>query len=82
MKLPNRFVLTIEGKLALVRNRALLVPMALPHLLAHLFAGNELEESTLKPFGLKVTVEQDTDGGDEAVDPLVDWTPDWGDHPV
>ncbi len=69
-RLPERFVLTIEGKLWNVHRRAVIAPNSLPHLLAEMLAGRECPTEVFEAFGLRVTIEQGTDQGDDGPDTL------------
>ena len=65
MSLPERFVIVIEGTMAKVRTRALIVPKELPHLFTQLLAGNIAAADAMKAHGLRVSVEEDRDQGEE-----------------
>ena len=71
MLLPERFYVTIQGELWDVRQRANIVPEALPRLLGMLFQGEVAAAHALTEFGLRVTIEEDTDQGDDGPDMLV-----------
>ena len=72
MELPERFVLTIEGKLWNVCRRNNVARGALPHLLSELLTGKHCHEAAdaLAAFGLRVTIEMGTDQGDDGPDEL------------
>lgn len=63
VKLPERFVLVIEGALARITTRAVIVPDSLPYLISRLLSGHPVAEDAFEAFGLRVTAEIDTDGG-------------------
>lgn len=70
MQLPERFVITISGKLWKVCERANLTPGELPSFLTHLLTGRDMDLSVFKAFGLRVEVETDTDQGEDGPDYL------------
>ena len=69
-RLPERFSLLIEGKLWNVRRRSGIVPNELPYAVGRLLNGDTAAVSTFEAHGLRVTVECDTDQGDDAPDGL------------
>lgn len=71
MQLPERFVITISGKLWKVCERANMTPGELPSFLTHLLTGHDMDLALFtKAFGLRVEVETDTDQGEDGPDYL------------
>lgn len=66
MRLPERFVITIEGTVAKVRSRHMITPTSLPHLLSEMLSGTDVPAAHFEAFGLRVSVEEDCDQGEEA----------------
>ncbi|MGV0964179.1 MAG: hypothetical protein ACOYBT_09845 [Polynucleobacter sp.] len=73
--LPERFVLTIEGKLYTALVRSNVVPRQLPDMLAALLTGRAIDLSAFAAFGLRVSVEEDTDQANDEPDVLA--VPTW-----
>ncbi|HEX8554292.1 MAG TPA: hypothetical protein VF695_06260 [Sphingomonas sp.] len=69
--IPERFVITLEGKLWNVRRRANIAPNELPHLLAELLKGVSGVEDAIRAHGIRLTLEEDSDQGDDGADDLV-----------
>ena len=70
LELPERFVLVFEGKLWRVCQRANIVPNELPHLIGQLLCGRCTTTEGFAAHGLRVTVEECTDQGNDEPDQL------------
>ncbi|MDE0879992.1 MAG: hypothetical protein OSB00_15225 [Sphingomonas bacterium] len=68
--LPERFCITIEGKLWRIHQRSVLVPKALPHLLDRLLTGQMVTAEAFEPFGIRLSIEVCTDQGDDCPDDI------------
>ncbi len=64
MKLPERFVLTIEGTLSEITRRAVIVPNEIPAMIGYVLTGGEFDPEAFRGVGLRLWVEVDTDGGE------------------
>lgn len=71
MRLPERFSITIEGKLWHVRQRDNITPGSLAYMLAYLLSGRDTDLRAFGDYRLRVTVEPCTDQGDDEADALV-----------
>ena len=68
--LPERFCITIEGKLWRIHQRSVIVPNALPYLLNRLLTCKMATAEAFQPFGIRLSIEEDTDQGDDDPDGL------------
>ncbi|KQM65773.1 hypothetical protein ASE75_05955 [Sphingomonas sp. Leaf17] len=68
LRLPRRFVLTIEGDQASIVQRCNIARGQLEHLLSRLMIGQPVAADAFTPFGIRITIEPDTDGGPEEPD--------------
>lgn len=62
-KLPDRFVLIFEGEVHRVLARHNIQDSTLPHLIANALTGMEVHPDAFRAFGMRVTIEVDTDQG-------------------
>lgn len=77
MRLPERFCITIVGQVSRVRARTVVDHQSdLVHVLAWLLSGGEAPPHCWRPYGLQVTIEEDTDQGDEPQLPPTLWIKD------
>lgn len=67
---PERFVIILEGKLWNAHRRHVVASGGLPHLLTRLLTGQTVAASAFEGFGIRISIEEGTDQGDDGPDEL------------
>jgi len=67
---PERYVIILEGKLWNTHRRHIIATGGLPNLLERLLTGDTVTAAAFASFGIRISIEEGTDQGDDGPDDL------------